>query len=156
MSPSGLQSIWSEGGLGKCPREDPSWLSSHLLLNKYGQNTVCHMHYFLSPVSEKSILSWQGTASTEGDWLWDQKFRQTEQCGKQSVMSDRLSLSQGKYQMTTTERRDLLQLTVIAHGQLAAKQTAWQEFMAEKRLFMSPWSGSRKRGFAGGMLLTQW
>lgn len=72
------------------------------------------------------------------------------------MMSDRLSLSQGKYQMTTTERRDLLQLTVIAHGQLAAKQTAWQEFMAEKRLFMSPWSGSRKRGFAGGMLLTQW
>lgn len=32
MSPSGRESIWSEGGLGECPQEDPSWLSSHLLL----------------------------------------------------------------------------------------------------------------------------
>lgn len=73
MSPSGLECIWSEGGLGECPQKDPSWLSSHLLPRQARAQYIVFLIIHLFLVSEYSILPWQGTPTTGEDWLREDK-----------------------------------------------------------------------------------
>lgn len=74
MSPSGLECIWSEGGLGERPQKDPSWLSSHLLPRWARAQYIVFLVIHLFLVSEYSILSWQGTPTTGEDWLREDRM----------------------------------------------------------------------------------